>query len=389
MLRDVSITAVTAGFVAVLVGYTSSAAIVFQAAEAAGATQLEVNSWLGALGIGTGITSVGLSLYYRSPVLTAWSTPGAALLVTSLGGFSMAEAIGAFLFSATLITLSGVTGWFARALDHLPRAIAAAMLAGVLLRFGMDVFVAMQAQLALVGLMFFGYLLCKRFTPRYAVVVVLALGVALAEAQGLIRHDQITLAVTVPVFTAPQFSWASIIGVGIPLFVVTMASQNVPGVAAMRASGYRTPVSPLITATGVSTLLLAPFGGYAMNLAAITAAICMGKEAHEDPRKRYVASVSAGIFYIILGIFGATIGALFVAFPRELVLAIAGIALFSTIAGSLSAALAEESRREPALIAFLITASGISLFGIGAAFWGLLGGVAAQLAFTFRKPASA
>ena len=383
--RDLSLSSVTAGFVAVLVGFTASAVIVFQAAEAAGATPAEVSSWLGALGIGMGATCIGLSLYYREPVVTAWSTPGAALLVTSLAGVPMAEAIGAFVLCAGLITLCGVTGWFERVMDRIPIALASAMLAGVLLRFGMDVFVAMKTQFLMVLSMFIAYLVLKRLMPRYAIVAVLAIGIFIAWTRGLLALDGLTLEVTKPVFTLPVFSWSAAIGVAIPLFVVTMASQNVPGVAVMRASGYHTPISPLISWTGATTLVLAPFGGYAFNLAAITAAICMGKEAHEDPARRYMAAVSAGVFYLILGVFGATVATLFAAFPRELVLAIAGLALLGTIAGAIATAVKDEANREPAVITFLVTASGVTLFGIGAAFWGLLGGVLAMLVLNWRR----
>jgi benzoate membrane transport protein len=385
MWRDFSLSSVSAGFVAVLVGFTSSAVIVFQAAEAAGASPAEVSSWIGALCIGMGVTSIGLSLYFRAPMLTAWSTPGAALLATSLSGVPMAEVIGAFVVCAMLITACGISGWFEKAMDRIPQAIAAAMLAGVLLRFGMDVFVAMKTEFTLVLAMFVTYLILKRVSPRYVIVIVLAVGVVLAWFKGLIQVDQLGIAVTELVFTMPAFSWSSVVGIALPLFVVTMASQNVPGVAVIRAAGYKTPISPLISWTGGATLLLAPFGGYALNLAAITAAICMGKEAHEDSSKRYTAAVSAGFFYLLLGVFGATIATLFAAFPKELVLAVAGLALLSTIGSSLATAVKDASNREAALITFLITASGVTLFGIGAAFWGLVGGVCAMFALSPRN----
>lgn len=374
-----------AGFITVLVGYTSSAVIIFRAAETVGATPGQLSSWMGALGIGMGVTCIGLSLRYRAPVVTAWSTPGAALLVTSLAGIPMDQAIGAFLFSAALITICGVTGLFERVLNRIPLPITAAMLAGILTRFGMDVFVAMQSQRVLVLAMLVVYLAGKRVWPRYAVVLVLVVGTLLAWFQGLLRFDVLSLQLATPVFTMPAFSWSALVGIGIPLFVVTMASQNVPGVAAIRASGYDTPISPLITWTGLTTLVLAPFGGYAFNLAAITAAICMGKEAHEDPARRYMASVFAGGFYLLVGVFGATVGALFAAFPRELVLAVAGMALFGTIGNSLALALKDEQQREPALITFLVTASGMTLFGIGAAFWGLVAGASTLAALTWRR----
>jgi benzoate membrane transport protein len=380
LLHDLSVSAVVAGFVTVLVGYTSSAVIVFQAAKACGAGPAEVASWMWALGLGMGFTCIGLSLRHRVPVVTAWSTPGAALLATSAAGLPISAAIGAFLVSGALLLLFGVTGWFERGMSRIPLPIASGMLAGVLLRFGLDTFVAMRTQAALALAMFAAYLLGRRLWPRYAVVGVLGVGIAVAALEGLLAPGGVQLTLTRPVFTVPTFTVTAIIGVAIPLFVVTMASQNVPGVAVMRASGYgATPVSPLISWTGATTVLLAPFGGYAFNLAAITAAICMGREAHEDPAKRYVAAVSAGAFYVVLGVFGATVGAVFAAFPRELVMAVAGLALLNTIGGGLAAAVREDAAREPALVTFLVTASGVSLLGIGSAFWGLVAGLAAHL----------
>lgn len=383
--RDFSVSALVAGFVTVLVGFTSSAVIVFQAAHMLGATQAEIGSWMCALGLGMGLTCILLSLYYRIPIVTAWSTPGAAMLVAGTGGASMAEAIGAFLVSAALIALVGFTGVFERAIKKIPTSIAAGMLAGVLLRFGLNVFVAMNAQFALTFSMFCVYLLLRRLLPRYAVVGALLLGLILAWILGLLHMESVHLEMAQLIWTTPAFSLSSLIGVALPLFIVTMASQNVPGVAVIRASGYNAPVSPVIGWTGIANFLLAPFGGFALNLAAITAAICMGREAHEDPARRYVAAVAAGTFYLLVGLFGATVGALFLAFPKELVSAIAGLALLGTIGNGLAAAMAKETDREPALITFLVTASGVILHGIGSAFWGLLAGVLAMLIMRVGK----
>ncbi|MBE9108919.1 benzoate/H(+) symporter BenE family transporter [Nodosilinea sp. LEGE 07298] len=376
--KDVSLSAIIAGFVTVLVGFTSSAVLVFQAAQALNATPAEMASWMWALGLGMALTSIGLSLRYQAPVVTAWSTPGAALLITAAVGVPMAEAIGAFLVSGLLITLAGFTGWFERLMNRIPLSIAAGMLAGVLLRFGLDVFTAMQSQFAMTFAMFCVYLYMRRANPRYAVVGALAVGIAIAALQNQIQLDGVSLQLAQPVFTMPRFSLGALVGVALPLFVVTMASQNVPGVAVLRASGYSSvPISPVIGWTGAATVLLAPFGGFAINLAAITAAICMGREAHEDPDKRYVAAIAAGFFYLLLGLFGATVTAVFAAFPSELVLAIAGLALLGTIGNGLFTALRDERDREPALITFLVTASGVTLLGIGSAFWGLIAGALA------------
>jgi benzoate membrane transport protein len=318
------------------------------------------------------------------PVVTAWSTPGAAMLISSAAGVPMDEAIGAFLACGALITIAGYSGVFERLLSRIPLSIAAAMLAGVLLRFGIDVFTSLKAQPAIVGTMIATYLLARRLRPRYAVLLALAAGVGVAGAQGVLGLESVHLELARPVFTAPAWSVASLAGIALPLFVVTMASQNVPGVATMRASGYAPPVSPLIGATGVATLVLAPFGAFALNLAAITAAICMGREAHEDSARRYVAAMAAGLFYLVAGAFGATVGALLAAFPAELVLAIAGLALLGTIGGALTQALFDEREREPALITFLVTASGLTIGGIGAAFWGLVAGAAAHVVLRRR-----
>lgn len=385
--QDFSVSALIAGFVTVLVGFTSSAVIVFQAANTLGATRAEIASWMWALGLGMGLTCIVLSLRYKVPVVTAWSTPGAAMLITSASGVAMPDAIGAFLLCGVLIAVAGFSGWFERAMSRIPVSLASAMLAGVLLRFGLDVFVAMKTQFGLAFAMFIAYLVARRWQPRYAVILALALGIAIAAAQGLLHLGEVRLELAVPVFITPHWSTPAMIGVALPLFIVTMASQNVPGVAVIRASGYHhVPVSPLIGWTGAATVVLAPFGAYALNLAAITAAICMGREAHEDPERRYVASVAAGGFYLLIGLFGATVGAVFAAFPKELVLAIAGLALLGTIGNGLAAALATERERESALITFLVTASGVSLFGIGSAFWGLVAGVLALLVLQVRRP---
>lgn len=374
MWRDLSLPAVVAGFVTVLVGFTSSAAIVFQAAQAAGATTAQVASWMWALGLGMGLTCIVLSLRYRVPVVTAWSTPGAAMLATGAAGLGIEQATGAFVVSALLITLAGFSGVFERLISRVPVAIASGMLAGVLLRFGLDAFGALENQFGLALPMIAAYVVLRRWQPRYAVVATLALGIAIAAARGLLDWQAVQIQIAQPVWVAPVFTVNAIVSVAIPLFLVTMASQNVPGVAVMRGSGYAVPISPVVGWTGAANLLLAPFGAFALNLAAITAAICMGREAHDDPARRYVAAVAAGVFYVIVGVFGATVAAVFAAFPKELVVVIAGLALLGTIGSGLAAALADEQEREAALLTFLVTASGITLFGIKSAFWGLVAG---------------
>ena len=258
---------------------------------------------------------------------------------------------------------------------HVPKSLAAAMLAGVLLRFGLDVFVVLPTQGVLVGLMIICYLLGRRFFPLYAVPATFAIGLLVASSLGLLMFESISVRIAQPVLMAPTFVLSSLIGVGIPLFIVSMASQNVPGLAVLRANGYSTPASPLVGWTGLTGLLLAPFGGFSFNLAAITAAICMSRDADPDPKRRYLAAIWAGLFYLLTGVFGATVVSIFAAFPRALVVSIAGLALLGTIGNGLAGALHDEKEREAALITFLVTASGLSMFGIGSAFWGLLFGM--------------
>lgn len=374
--RDFSLSALSAGFVAVLVGVTSSVALVFQAAQAFGATPAQISSWMWALGWGIGLCCAVPSLLLRKPVMVAWSTPGAAVLAAAgvAGGFSMAEAVGAFIVSAALIALCGFSGWFERVMDRIPAAIAAALLAGVLARFGLQVFESAQTALPLVLSMLLTYVLSRRLWPRYAVMLTLMAGIACAAWQGQMQWSQVEWRLALPVLTTPSFTWQACISVALPLFVVTMASQNLPGVAVIRTAGYALPVSRLVGTTGVVTLLLAPFGAFGINLAAITAAICMGTEAHADPAKRYTAAVWCGLFYVLLGSFGAVVAGLLAAFPKELVMAIAGLALLGSIGGGLVAALQQDSSREAALITFLVTLSGVVIAGIGSAFWGVVAG---------------
>jgi benzoate membrane transport protein len=375
--KDLSLSAFTAGFVAVLVGFTSSVAIVFQAALAFGASPEVISSWMWALGLGMGLASALPSLWWRMPVMIAWSTPGAAVLAVAGAGYSMNEAVGAFIVCAALITLAGATGWFERVMNKIPMEIASALLAGVLARFGLQAFIAAQTALPLVLLMLATYLLAKRFVARYAVPLTLLVAIVYVAARGQLAWSGVHFHLAMPVFTMPVFTWQAGVSLALPLFVVTMASQNLPGVAAIRAAGYDMPVSKLITVSGLVTLVLAPFGAFALNLSAITAAICMGREAHDDKARRYTAAVSCGAIYVVIGLFGAAVTGLLTAFPKELVAAIAGLALLGTIGGGLAAAVRDDAHREAALITFLVTLSGVTLAGIGSAFWGVVAGAVA------------
>jgi len=389
--KDLSLSAFVAGFVAVLVGFTSSVAIVFQAAQSFGATPAQITSWIWALGLGMGLCSLVPSLLLRKPVMVAWSTPGAAVLATAgaAGSFSMGEAVGAFMVCSLLVILVGATRALERVADRIPMEIASALLAGVLARFGIQAFAAAQTALPLVLLMVGTYLVARRIAARYAVVVTLVVGILWVLMAGQMAWSMEPVRLAMPVFVAPQWSVSAIVSLAIPLFVVTMASQNLPGMAVIRASGYELPVSRLITMTGWASLVLAPFGAFALNFSAITAAICMGPEAHEDRSKRYTAAASCGAIYIVIGLFGALVTGLLTSFPKELVVAIAGIALLSTIGNGLASALRDERHREPALITFLVTLSGITLMDIGSAFWGVVAGSLALFVQQYKQSRSA
>lgn len=375
-----------AGFVAVLVGYASSAAIIWQAAAAAGADASQIAGWMTALGLGMGVSTLALTLWRKVPILTAWSTPGAALLVTGLQGVTLSQAVGVFIFANALIVLCGVTGIFARLMKIIPHSLAAAMLAGILLRFGMQAFASLQGNLLLCGSMFAVWLLCKVWLPRFAVVAALLAGGAVAGFSGKVTTSQIAFSFVAPSWIAPEFTPALLLSVGVPFFLVTMASQNAPGFATLQASGYRVPVSPLIVATGGLALLLSPFGVYSICIAAITAAICQSPEAHPDPQKRWLAAAAAGVFYLLAGIFGGSITSLMSALPMAWIQMLAGLALLGTISGSLFQALNQESESDAAVVTFLVTASGVTLGGVGSAFWGLvLGGVSYVLLSTLRR----
>lgn len=380
-------TTLLAGFVAVLVGYASSAAIIWQAAAAAGASATQIAGWMTALGLGMGVSTIALSLWYRMPVLTAWSTPGAALLATSLQGLTLAEAVGVFIFANALIVLCGVTGLFARLMKIIPHTLAAAMLAGILLRFGLQAFSNVEGHFVLCGSMLLAWLVCKALAPRYAIVATLIVGALVAWLGGDVVTDKLAFSIVMPEFTRPVFNWTSLISIGIPFFLATMASQNAPGFATMQAAGYRAAVSPLIIVTGGLALLLSPFGVYSICIAAITAAICQSPDAHPDAAQRWKAAVAAGIFYLIAGVFGGSITALLAALPLSWIQTLAGLALLGTISGSLFQALSQEKERDAAIVTFLVTASGLTLLGVGSAFWGLIAGGVCYAALSLARRA--
>ena len=386
--RDMSASAIAAGLVAVLVSFGGTAVLMVQAGHAAGLDAARIGSWIGSLSLVLGLGGAFYSLRTGLPIVMAWSTPGAALLVTALAGVPFNEAIGAFVLAAALTLACGLFGWIDPILRRIPGEIAAAMLAGVLLNFGMGIFTHIGKQPVLVLTMCAAYLVCRRWAPRYAVLVVMAVAVAMAAGLGLMRVDQLDWRLTEFIWTTPAFSAQAAVSLGIPLFVVAMASQNLPGLAILQAAGYRPPASRLVAATGFLGLLAAPFGAHSVTMGAISAAICTGPEAHADPGKRYIAAATYGIGYVALSIVAGAVAVFFQALPAALLAALAGLALLGTIMGGMAAAMANPQRREAALITLLATASGFSFWGIGSAFWGLAAGLLAHVAFEYRRTRS-
>ncbi|UOP05462.1 benzoate/H(+) symporter BenE family transporter [Conchiformibius kuhniae] len=364
-----------AAVAALLVSYGSSAVIIFQAAQTFGATQTQIASWFTVIGLVCGVQTLYLSVRHKAPVMMAWCTPGAAMMV-GLEGVSLAQAVGAFVFAGALMWAVSAAGLFDRLVRHIPPTLAAAMLAGILINFGSRVFVSMQTQTVLVGLMLAVYLLGKIRFPRYGILLMLAAGCGYALLGGLADISQIRAAPPVLEWVSPQFEWDKIIGVGIPLFIASLATQNVPGMAILRAYGYATPAKPLMTHSAAATVLFAPFGAFMVNLAAISSAICMGGDVDKDPQRRYLANVLLGGLYLLLGAAGGMVVSLFAALPPELLAALAGIAVFATLQNNLSAAWQDEATREASLMTLLASASGMNLLGISSAFWGLLLGLA-------------
>lgn len=387
--RDLSASAIAAGLVAVLVSFGGTAVLMVQAGHAAGLDAARIGSWIGSLSLVLGLGGAAYSLRTGLPIVMAWSTPGAALLVTALAGVPFPEAIGAFVLAAALTLACGLFGWIDPILRRIPGEVAAAMLAGVLLNFGMGIFTNVGKQPALVLAMCAAYLVCRRWAPRYAVLVVMAVAVAMAAGLGLIQVDQLDWHLTEFVWTTPVFSMQAAVSLGVPLFVVAMASQNLPGLAILQAAGYRPPASRLVAATGFLGLLAAPFGAHSVTLGAISAAICTGPEAHAEPSRRYIAAATYGVSYFALSIVAGAVAVFFQALPAALLAALAGLALLGTIMGGMAAAMANPQRREAALITLLATASGFSFWGIGSAFWGLVAGLLAHTVFEYRRQPAA
>ncbi len=377
---------IVAGLVSVIVNYGGTFILVFQAAKAAGLSPQLTASWVWSVSIGVGVSGILLSWITRAPIITAWSTPAAAFLVVALGTTSYAEAVGAYLISAAAFMALGLSGCFDRIIQRVPPGLAAGLLAGILLQFGIGAFGGMSLDPLLAGLLIVAYVAFKRLTARYAVVGILLLGVVLMLVQGRVDLSRLEFELAAPILTMPAFSFNALLSVALPLFLITLTGQYMPGMLVLRNDGYTTSANPIVTVTGLGSLLMAPFGSHAFNIAAITAAICTGKQAHEDPSKRWIAGVAAGVFYILVGVFGVTLAAVFMAFPATFITTLAGLALLGTLGGSLASAMSDPNTREAALITFLAAAANITLLGIGGAFWGLVIGLVAYALLNGRLP---
>ncbi len=378
---------VVAGLISVIVNYGGTFILVFQAAKVAGLSPELTASWVWSISIGVGVTGLLLSWVSREPIITAWSTPAAAFLVTALASTPYEQAIGAYLISAAAFVVLGLSSYFERLIRLIPNGIAAGLLAGILLQFGIGAFGSMTLDPTLAGLLILAYLIIKRFSARYAVVGILILGLAFLLLEHRVDLSGLKLELAAPVFTMPVFTLNALLSVALPLFLITLTGQYMPGMLVLRNDGFRTSANPIVWVTGLGSLIMAPFGSHAMNVAAITAAICTGPEAHQDPSKRWIAGIAAGVFYILVGIFGLTLAAVFMAFPATFITTLAGLALLGTIGGSLAGAMAEPKSREAALITFLASAANITLFGIGGAFWGLVIGLLAYFILNGKLPA--
>ncbi|TAN70472.1 MAG: benzoate transporter BenE [Magnetospirillum sp.] len=375
-----------AGLISVIVNYGGTFILVFHAARIAGLNPELTASWVWSVSIGVGLTGIILSWRYREPIITAWSTPAAAFLVTALATTPYAEAVGAYIVSAAAFVLLGLSGYFEKVIRRIPPGIASGLLAGILLQFGIGAFGGATVDPLLVGLLIVAYVLLKRFTARYAVVGILVIGIAFLLVQDRVDLHGLRFELAAPVFTMPEFSLNSLLSVALPLFLITLTGQYMPGMLVLRNDGFKTCANPIVTVTGLGSLIMAPFGSHAFNIAAITAAIATGREAHEDPSKRWVAGIAAGVFYVLVGVFGVTLAAVFMAFPSTFITTLAGLALLGTIGGSLAGAMAEPASREAALITFLASAANINMLGVGGAFWGLVIGLVAYMVLNGRLP---
>ena len=382
--NDWSISATVAGFLAVLISYAGPMIIFFQAAQQADVSSSMMASWIWGSSIGAAITGIILSIKFKVPVITAWSAPGTALLVALFPGITLNEMVAAYISSAIIIFIIGVTGSFDRLLKAIPQGLAAGMMAGILFQFGIGLFKATDSMPYVVFGMLLCFLLAKRFSPRYAIIWVLIAGISLSFIFGKINPVAMNFSLAIPELIMPQWTWSSTLNLALPLTIVSLTGQFLPGMAILKLSGYDMPAKPILSLASIVSVGVAIVGGITIVLAAITAALCTGKDAHELKEKRYIAGIANGIFYILGGLFAGSIVMLFSILPKELVAALAGLALLGAIATNISTAMHNESQRDSALITFMATASGMSFLGLSSVFWGICIGIVAHVILTKR-----
>lgn len=383
--QDFSFSACFAGFMTFLVGISVSSVLVIQSAQLLGANTAEISSWFWALGLGIGASGLLLSYIFKYPVACSWSTAGLALIIATASGYRLDDALGAFLVCGLITAILGFSGVFQKVLNAIPTSLSSAMLAGILLKFGITLFALLQHELNFMLGFLACYLLAKRFVPRYSIVITVILAMLLGPVFLNFQLPSVSWQLTQPVWTTPKFSWQAVFGLALPLLVINMASQYLPGLAMIKSYGYQPHVNSLIGWTGACQTLLAPFGCFSVNIAAISAAISLDEQAHPNPNQRYIAGISCGFFYLLMGVFASTLTTLLLSFPQIFISALAGIALLATIGHHISIAFQSIEQREASLITFLLSASGVQFFGIGSAFWGLALGILVYALFQYRK----
>lgn len=384
LIDDFSIPAVFAGFITFLIGISVSSVLVIQAAQHLGAHPAQISSWFWALGLSIGLCGLLLSWKFKYPVVTSWSTAALALIIATANGYSLNEALGAFLMCGLITAVFGFIGAFEKILTYIPQSLTSAMLAGVLLKFGISIFAHLENDWGFIISLLSIYIISKKVLPRYCIVITFLSGFIICPLFMHFSIPTLNWGITQPVWMTPHFSLSAILGLALPLFIINMASQYLPGLAMIKSYGYQPHVKHLVGWTGLAQTVFAPFGGFSINIAAISAAVSLDDQVHPDPKKRYIAGMSCGFFYILMGIFAATLTGVLMSIPEVFIVALAGIALFGTISHNIALAFHDIDEREPALMTFLFSASGVQFFGIGSAFWGLLFGCAVHTFFKLK-----
>ena len=383
IIKDISLSSVTAGFLVVLISYLGPLVIFFQVGSVGNISAEMMSSWIWAISIGAGISGIYLSWKYKSPIITSWSAPGSALLITLIANTSMSLIVGAYLTAAMIIFFIGITGSFDWLIRHIPKGLAAGMMAGILFQFALGSFKALQTMPLLAFCMIFSYLVCKKLFPRFSIVFTLLAGLVAIWLLDQYHFTDISFELSRPIFISPAWDLQSTLSLALPLVLVSLSGQYLPGMAILKVSGYNTPAKPLMMATSLSSFFMSFFGGITIVTAAITAAICTTKDAHPDPDKRYIAGLSSGVFFLIAGFFATTVVALFSGLPKEFVAILAGLALLGAFLSNISIMVEDHAHREASFITFLVTASGVNLVGVGSTFWGVLIGA---VAYFILKP---